>query len=295
MTKFIYLLSLLFSILGYSQSSYTGEILTTTNKGIPYAKIVVKSTEYGTYSDIYGKFVMKEIVPTDTLEITATGYNNKIITNLSLDLPLKISLEVDNSEILDDIVIISHNFKEQHSINFFDNKTSKFKSKYYRDPYYAIQTLFKGSANINQFTAIDTLRIKGFSVYTGDTRKKNVILQPIILLNGSDLNENLVKGDIKTFAIGENKSEKIIALEFNFKNVITFYPGEQVNIGVELIGSDVEYKNSNFFLPLLCYKKEIIPISSFRKKILKENRSEKFNTSNTFYERPFYFEIKIVK
>ena len=296
MNKFIYIVFFINTFLIQAQSSYTGEILTSTNKGIAYAKIIVKGTEYGTYSDLNGKFIMKEITQKDTLEITATGYNKKIITNLQLDLPVNFFLEPDDSEILEDIIITAYDLKNQHWINYFDNKSNKFKNKYYRDPYYAIQTLFKGSANINQFTAIDTLRIKGFSVYTGDNRKKNVILQPIILLNDSDLNDNLVKGDIKSFAIGENKSEKITKLEFDFKNVITFYPGEQVKIGVELINSDFEYNSENvLFLPLLCYKKETIAISSFRKEILKENRSDKFNTCNTFYERPFYFELRVIK
>lgn len=297
MVKYIFLLFFINTASIHSQNIYTGTILTYEDKGIPNAKIVLKSIEYETYSDVYGKFTVKGIKAIDdTLVITALGYYDVIITNFSSDLPTKIYLEKDNSETLDELIITTYNSKEQHWINFFGNKTGKFRNKYYRNKYYNIQTLFKGSANINQFTVTDTLRIKGFSVYTINNIKQNIALRPIILKNELDINNNLVKDIIKTFSIGKERKGKIISLEFSFENVITFYPGEQMYLGVELINSSYLYPDGKNYLQIICYNKESIPISSFRRKILTEMYSENLNTPTTYYyERPFYFELKILK
>lgn len=296
MKKYICLFFLLNAILIYSQNVFKGKILASENKSIPHAKITLKGTDYVTFSDLSGKFVIKKLKTTDTLQVTALGYHDTmVVVNLSSDSPLKIFLEKNDSEILDELIITTHSSKEYHWINFFGNKSGKFKKKYYRNKYYHVQTLFKGSANINQFIAVDTLKIRGFSVYTVDNIKQNIILRPIILQNHLDVNNNLVKDAVKIFSVGKKRTGKINSLEFSFEKEITFYPGEQVNIGVELVNSDYFYNDGKNYIPILCYNKETIPISSFRKEILEDEISGNFNTPKKYYERPFYFELKVVK
>lgn len=295
MTKYIYLLFFFNIFLIQSQNTFKGKILSQESKNIPYAKIIVKDTNYSTYSNASGYFELKNIQKKDSLHIFAVGYKDTLITNLSLESPIEILLQAENSEVLDDLIINTQKSKELHWINFFGNKSGKFRKKYYRNKYYHFQTLFKGSVNINQFIAVDTLRITGFSVYTVSNITQNIVLRPILLQNELDLNSNLANDGVKTFNLRKGKTGKIIPLEFSFENVITFYPGEQVNIGVELIGSDYLYSDGKIFIPIICYNKEIIPISSFRKKILKDEISENFNTQKKYHERPFYFELKIVK
>ena len=123
--------------------------------------------------------------------------------------------------------------------------------------------------------------------------EQNVVLQPIVVRGKLDIDENLVKDAIKTFSTGKGRKGKLVPLDFSFENVVTFYPGELVYLGIELIDSDYSFSDGTFFLPIICYNKETIPMSSFRTKSISDEITEQYH-SKTFLERPFYFELKVV-
>ena len=87
MKYFLTVFSFLFILLLSAQKgSISGKLLDgNNNEGIFNAKISIKSIAKGVISDQEGKFSFTELTPgIYTIEIKATTYNNKIITDIAV-------------------------------------------------------------------------------------------------------------------------------------------------------------------------------------------------------------------
>ena len=115
LVKFFFAMKNLFSICIFffafvgviqAQTKVSGVVLDENNEPIPFANVVFANTKIGITTDIDGKFILKSDKDFTAIEVSYTGYSDKIV-NLAGNVVDNLRIKLKNGQELKEVVIVT--------------------------------------------------------------------------------------------------------------------------------------------------------------------------------------------
>lgn len=89
-----------------AQTKVSGVVLDESNEPIPFANVVFSNTKIGVTTDIDGKFTLKSEKDFTAIEVSYTGYTDRIV-NLSGNVVDNLRIKLKNGQQLKEVVIVT--------------------------------------------------------------------------------------------------------------------------------------------------------------------------------------------